>query len=72
MLKEEVTIAKSLLDVFATVEDSHDTALNYTARDAQALNSRKARVCVYMCARMCACACICVRICGCVRVYVHV
>lgn len=43
LLKEEVTIAKSLLDVFATVEDSHNAALNYTARDAQALNSRKVR-----------------------------
>ena len=74
LLKEEVTIAKSLLDVFATVEDSHNTALNYTARDAQALNSRKVRVCVcvYLCARMCACACICVRICGCVHACVCV
>jgi len=41
LLKEEVTIAKALLDVFATVEDSHNAALNYTARDVQALNSRK-------------------------------
>lgn len=41
LLKEEVTIAKALLDEFATVEDSYNVALNYTARDAQALNSRK-------------------------------